>query len=130
MAKKERPLTEKQIECLRAAEDTLFGDVKVVPGFGRSVPGLRKRGLVEGDMPHVYLTDAGRAVIASEGAVRAVRMGDFYEIVGEPAVEAAKILDVAVTRRGDSPIVGFPVHAADASLAKLAAAGFRAKLAA
>jgi len=38
------------------AEDTLFGDAKLIDGFGRSVPGLRKRGLVDGEMPHVYLT--------------------------------------------------------------------------
>lgn len=61
---KERPLTEKQRECLAAAEDTLFGDTKVVRGYGRSIAGLRKRGLVEGDVPHVYLTEAGKALIA------------------------------------------------------------------
>lgn len=59
MAAKERPLTAKQIEAITTAEDTLYGDVKIV-GHGRSVPGLRKRGLVEGDLPHVYLTDAGK----------------------------------------------------------------------
>lgn len=62
---KERPLTDKQQEALKAAEDTLYGDTKLVPGYGRSVPGLRKRGLVDGDLPHVYLTDAGRAQLNS-----------------------------------------------------------------
>lgn len=57
---KERPLTERQCECLKCAEDTLYGDTKIVSGFGRSVAGLRKRGLVEGVLPHVYLTEQGK----------------------------------------------------------------------
>jgi len=62
---KERPLTEKQIEALKAAEDTLYGDTKLVEGYGRSHLGLRNRGLIEGSVPHVYLTDAGRSVLAN-----------------------------------------------------------------
>jgi hypothetical protein len=61
---KERPLTDKQIEALKAAEDTLYDDTKLVEGYGRSHRGLRNRGLIEGDAPHVYLTDAGRSVLA------------------------------------------------------------------
>lgn len=60
MAKKERPLTQKMAEALRASEDTLFGDAKIVPGYGRTLRGLRNRGLVEGGLPHVYLTEKGR----------------------------------------------------------------------
>ena len=56
--KKERPLTDKQRDCLIAAEDTLYGDTKIVPGYGRSVPALIKRGLVEGS----YLTAAGKNI--------------------------------------------------------------------
>ncbi len=58
---KERPLTEQQVQALKCAEDTLFGDIKIINGFGRSVRALRTRGLVEGDMPHVYLTAEGKA---------------------------------------------------------------------
>jgi len=66
MAKKERPLTARQLEALRTAfaEPTLYGDHKILEGYGRSVRGLRNRGLVEGEMPHVYLTDKGKEAIA------------------------------------------------------------------
>lgn len=64
-ARKERPLTEGQICALLAAEPTLFGDIKVVPGlYGRSVSGLRRRGLVGGERAHSYLTDAGLQKVA------------------------------------------------------------------
>lgn len=55
-----KPLTENMRAALVAAEDTLYGDVKLVEGYGRSLKGLRKRGLVEGDLPHVYLTQQGK----------------------------------------------------------------------
>lgn len=61
---KERPLTAQQVECLKAAEDTLFGDVKLSGLYARSVRGLRVRGLVDGEKPHIYLTDAGKAKLA------------------------------------------------------------------
>jgi hypothetical protein len=60
MASKERPLTAKQVECILAAEPTLYGDVKMIEGYGRSIRGLQNRGLVEGDMPHVYLSEKGK----------------------------------------------------------------------
>lgn len=56
-----KKLTERMIEALRAAEDTLYGDVKMVFGYGRSLRGLKERGLVEGTTEHAYLTDAGKA---------------------------------------------------------------------
>jgi len=55
-----KPLTENMIEALKLAEDTLYGDVKLVEGYGRQIRGLRSRGLVSGELPHVYLTDAGK----------------------------------------------------------------------
>lgn len=66
MAKKERPLTARQIEALQAAfaEPTLYGDHKLIEGYGRSFRGLRNRGLVEGDLPHVYLTPKGVSVVS------------------------------------------------------------------
>lgn len=66
--KKDRPLTALQREALLAAEDTLFGDTKLIPGYGRSLRGLRKRGFVDGDAPHVYLTEAGKATLAELAA--------------------------------------------------------------
>jgi hypothetical protein len=60
---KQRPLTDRQIECLLAVEDTLYGDIKLTPGWGRSERGLRNRGLIEGERPHVYLTEAGKLAL-------------------------------------------------------------------
>jgi len=58
---KERPLTARQVEALQAAfaEPTLMGDHKLIEGYGRSFRGLHNRGLVEGELPHVYLTTKG-----------------------------------------------------------------------
>jgi hypothetical protein len=66
--KKERPLTDRQREALLAAEDTLYGDTKMVPGYGRCLRGLRLRGLVDGAAPHVYLTPKARALLPELGA--------------------------------------------------------------
>jgi len=58
------------------------------------------------------------------------RMGDFYEMFFEDAVEASKILDIALTKRGksggdDIPMAGVPWHQAEGYLARLVAAGKR-----
>lgn len=61
----DRPLTKLQQEALLMAEETLFNDTKLVEGYGRQLHGLRLRGLVEGEKPHVYLTDAGRQMLVN-----------------------------------------------------------------
>ncbi|MEP3784192.1 MAG: DNA mismatch repair protein MutS [Ascidiaceihabitans sp.] len=58
------------------------------------------------------------------------RMGDFYEMFFEDAVNAAEALDVALTKRGkhdgaDIPMCGVPVHAAEGYLLTLIRKGFR-----
>ncbi len=58
------------------------------------------------------------------------RMGDFYEMFFEDAERAARILDIALTKRGksngeDIPMAGVPWHQAEAYLARLVAAGER-----
>jgi DNA mismatch repair protein MutS len=58
------------------------------------------------------------------------RMGDFYELFFEDAVEASRALGITLTRRGqhmgqDIPMCGVPIHAADDYLQKLIALGFR-----
>ena len=58
------------------------------------------------------------------------RMGDFYEMFFEDAVEASKILDITLTKRGksggdDIPMAGVPWHQAEVYLARLVAAGKR-----
>ncbi|MFA6173343.1 MAG: DNA mismatch repair protein MutS [Kiritimatiellales bacterium] len=51
------------------------------------------------------------------------RLGDFYEMFMEDAKEAARILDITLTKRHDIPMCGIPYHAADGYLAQLIEAG-------
>lgn len=51
------------------------------------------------------------------------RLGDFYEMFFEDAREAARILDITLTRRQSVPMCGVPYHAAESYLAKLIRAG-------
>jgi DNA mismatch repair protein MutS len=54
------------------------------------------------------------------------RVGDFYEMFHEDATLAARILDIALTSRGDGvPLAGVPVKAAAEYLRLLVAAGHR-----
>ena len=58
------------------------------------------------------------------------RMGDFYEMFFDDAVEASKILDITLTKRGksngdDIPMAGVPWHQAENYLSKLVVAGKR-----
>ena len=58
------------------------------------------------------------------------RMGDFYELFFDDAVEASRALGIALTKRGkhlgeDIPMCGVPVHAADDYLQKLIGLGYR-----
>jgi len=52
------------------------------------------------------------------------RLGDFYEMFGEDAKEAARILDIALTSRNKgggnkTPMAGVPAHSASSYIAKL-----------
>ncbi|EJF79748.1 DNA mismatch repair protein MutS [Bartonella doshiae] len=58
------------------------------------------------------------------------RMGDFYELFFNDAIEASQALGITLTARGkhlgkDIPMCGVPVHAADDYLQKLIACGYR-----
>ncbi|MCX8995775.1 DNA mismatch repair protein MutS [Rhizobiaceae bacterium BDR2-2] len=58
------------------------------------------------------------------------RMGDFYELFFDDAVEASRALGITLTKRGqhmghDIPMCGVPIHAADDYLQKLISLGFR-----
>ena len=71
--------------------------------------------------------EAGEAVLLT-------RMGDFYEIIGEDAVRAAPVLEIALTMRGkgtvgETPMCGVPHFALESYLPKLLAAGFSAAIA-
>src|SRR5271155_984720 len=52
------------------------------------------------------------------------RMGDFYELFYDDAQKAARLLDITLTKRGQSagepiPMAGVPYHSAEGYLAKL-----------
>lgn len=53
------------------------------------------------------------------------RMGDFFELFYEDAEQASAALDIALTKRQDTPMCGVPVHAYENYLAKLIRAGFK-----
>ncbi len=58
------------------------------------------------------------------------RMGDFYEMFFDDAVEAAQALDIALTKRGkhdgtDIPMCGVPAHSAEGYFLTLIRKGFR-----
>lgn len=53
------------------------------------------------------------------------RLGDFYEMFFDDAKEASAILNVALTKRQQTPMCGVPYHAADNYIAKLVKAGKR-----
>jgi len=56
------------------------------------------------------------------------RMGDFYELFYEDAKKAARLLDISLTKRGQSagnpiPMAGVPYHAVESYLARLVQLG-------
>jgi DNA mismatch repair protein MutS len=57
------------------------------------------------------------------------RLGDFYEMFFEDAKTAAPILNVALTKRGGTPMCGVPYHAAQGYIARLLKAGKRVAIA-
>ena len=62
------------------------------------------------------------------------RMGDFFELFFDDARQAASILDIALTSRGEHggeavPMCGVPVHSAEGYLARLIKAGCRVAIA-
>ena len=70
----------------------------------------------------------------AEGCLLFYRMGDFFELFFEDAKIAARVLDIALTSRGEHegapvPMCGVPVHAAEGYLARLIKAGQRVAIA-
>ena len=53
------------------------------------------------------------------------RLGDFYEMFFDDAREASSLLNLALTKRGDTPMCGVPHHSARTYVAKLVEAGKR-----
>ncbi|WP_168464684.1 DNA mismatch repair protein MutS [Wolbachia endosymbiont of Ctenocephalides felis wCfeT] len=58
------------------------------------------------------------------------RMGDFYELFFDDAIQAAKLLNIVLTKRGnangqDIPMCGVPAHSSESYLHKLIDFGFK-----
>ncbi|MBN1835344.1 MAG: DNA mismatch repair protein MutS [Spirochaetales bacterium] len=51
------------------------------------------------------------------------RLGDFYEMFEQDAVEASRLLDLTLTQRNGVPMCGLPYHAADSYIARVLKAG-------
>ncbi len=51
------------------------------------------------------------------------RLGDFYEMFNEDAVEVSRILGLTLTQRGGNPMCGIPYHASKVYIARLLRAG-------
>lgn len=56
------------------------------------------------------------------------RLGDFYEMFFDDAIQAAPILNVSLTKRGETPMCGVPHHALRGYLKKFFKAGKRVAL--
>ena len=57
------------------------------------------------------------------GEVLFFRLGDFYEMFDDDAVEVSRLLNLTLTHRADKPMCGVPFHAAKVYIARLLRAG-------
>lgn len=51
------------------------------------------------------------------------RLGDFYEMFNQDAIEVSRLLNLTLTHRGESPMCGIPYHAAKIYIARLLRCG-------
>lgn len=59
------------------------------------------------------------------GMILLFRVGDFYELFEDDAEVVARILGLSLTRRGGTPMCGFPHQVLELYLSKLLQAGHR-----
>jgi len=59
------------------------------------------------------------------GTILLFRLGDFYEVFGEDAQVASRVLGLTLTKRHETPMAGLPHHAAPAYVNRLLAAGWK-----
>ena len=70
----------------------------------------------------------------NEGYLLFYRMGDFYEMFFDDAIQASAALDIVLTKRGrekgqDIPMCGVPVHSHEIYLSRLIKKGSRSRFA-
>jgi DNA mismatch repair ATPase MutS len=63
------------------------------PNTSKSTPMMKQYGEIRASLP--------------EKTLLLYRLGDFYELLNEDAKIGAKLLGIALTHRGDSPMAGF-----------------------
>jgi DNA mismatch repair protein MutS len=59
------------------------------------------------------------------GVILFFRLGDFYEMFGEDAVQAAPLLDVVLTNKAGTPMCGVPYHSVSSYIRKLITTGLK-----
>src|SRR4051812_38378853 len=90
--------------------------------------------MARADAPTPMMVQYHRLKDEAGDALLFYRMGDFFELFFDDARVAARCLDIALTKRGESggepvPMCGVPVHAAEGYLARLIRAGHRVAIA-
>lgn len=70
----------------------------------------------------------------AESALLLFRMGDFYELFGDDAITASRVLEITLTSRDKNkpnplPMAGVPAHSLQGYLDKLLCAGFKVAIA-
>ncbi len=80
--------------------------------------------MAEGATPMMRQYHGLRAQVPKD-ALLFFRLGDFYELFFEDAVEGARLLNLTLTKRNTIPMCGLPYHAAEGYIAKVLATGRR-----
>ena len=83
--------------------------------------------MAEGSTPMMRQYQGLRAQIPKDTFLF-FRLGDFYELFFEDAVEGARMLNLTLTKRNGIPMCGLPYHAAEGYITKVLAAGRRVAL--
>ena len=81
-----------------------------------------KKAAEKGNAPTPFMVQYLGIKARHPDALLFFRMGDFYELFFDDAVEASRILDITLTSRGEHdgkpiPMAGVPYHAAEGYLA-------------
>lgn len=93
-----------------------------------SAPVKNVAGSKKAKAPSPFLAQYMQIKAQHPDALLFFRMGDFYELFFQDAVDAAAILDITLTARGEYdgkpiPMAGVPYHAAEGYLARLIRSG-------
>ena len=121
--------------CYNKVQNWVFGPIKEHETYNSSVDteenevieqnGNDEQTPVASNTPNGTFFEKYQALQQQNPAyVIAYRLGDFYEILGDKAVEIAREIDLTLTSRDCGlqervPMIGFPYHAAEIYFAKI-----------